>query len=45
MVIGIVKPNGGRILFRGDVVTTMPIYKRSRKAWDSFRRRSPSSSA
>jgi lipopolysaccharide export system ATP-binding protein len=31
MVIGLVKPNGGRILFRGDVVTRMPIYKRSRK--------------
>ena len=31
MVIGIVKPNGGRILFQGDPVTTMPIYKRSRK--------------
>jgi lipopolysaccharide export system ATP-binding protein len=31
MVIGIVKPNGGRILFRGDAVTRMPIYKRSRK--------------
>jgi lipopolysaccharide export system ATP-binding protein len=31
MVIGIVKPNSGRILFRGDVVTKMPIYKRSRK--------------
>jgi lipopolysaccharide export system ATP-binding protein len=31
MVIGIVKPNGGRIVFRGDVVTRMPIYKRSRK--------------
>lgn len=31
MVIGLVKPNGGRILFRGDVVTGMPIYKRSRK--------------
>jgi len=31
MVIGIVKPNGGRIMFRGDAVTRMPIYKRSRK--------------
>jgi lipopolysaccharide export system ATP-binding protein len=31
MVIGIVKPNGGRIVFRDDVVTKMPIYKRSRK--------------
>ncbi|MBI3856633.1 MAG: LPS export ABC transporter ATP-binding protein [Planctomycetes bacterium] len=31
MVIGIVKPNGGRIVFCGDVVTKMPIYKRSRK--------------
>lgn len=31
MVIGLVKPNGGKILFRGDAVTKMPIYKRSRK--------------
>jgi lipopolysaccharide export system ATP-binding protein len=31
MVIGLVKPNDGRILFRGDVVTRMPIYRRSRK--------------
>jgi lipopolysaccharide export system ATP-binding protein len=31
MVIGLVKPNAGKILFQGDAVTTMPIYKRSRK--------------
>lgn len=31
MVIGLVKPNDGKILFCGDVVTRMPIYKRSRK--------------
>ena len=31
MVIGIVRPNGGKIVFCGDVVTKMPIYKRSRK--------------
>jgi lipopolysaccharide export system ATP-binding protein len=31
MVIGIVRPNGGRIVFQGDVVTKLPIYKRSRK--------------
>ncbi|HZE98175.1 MAG TPA: LPS export ABC transporter ATP-binding protein [Planctomycetota bacterium] len=31
MVIGIVRPNGGRIVFRGDVVTRLPIYKRARK--------------
>jgi lipopolysaccharide export system ATP-binding protein len=31
MVIGLVKPNSGKILFCGDVVTRMPIYRRSRK--------------
>jgi len=31
MVIGLVQPNSGKILFRGAVVTRMPIYKRSRK--------------
>jgi lipopolysaccharide export system ATP-binding protein len=31
MVIGLVKPNGGKILFQGDAVTKMPIYLRSRK--------------
>jgi len=31
MVIGIVRPNGGRIVFLGEVVTKLPIYKRSRK--------------
>lgn len=31
MAIGIVRPNGGRIVFRGDPITTMPIYKRARK--------------
>ena len=31
MTIGIVRPNGGRIIFRGDTVTKMPIYKRARK--------------
>jgi lipopolysaccharide export system ATP-binding protein len=31
MVIGIVRPNLGSIIFRGDVVTKLPIYKRARK--------------
>jgi lipopolysaccharide export system ATP-binding protein len=31
MMIGILKPNGGRIVFRGDDVTKMPIYLRCRK--------------
>src|SRR6185295_13179054 len=31
MTIGIVKPDGGRILFCGDTVTKLPIYKRARK--------------
>lgn len=31
MAIGIVTPNGGRIVFRGDVVTKLPIFKRARK--------------
>jgi lipopolysaccharide export system ATP-binding protein len=31
MVIGLVKPSHGNIRFRGDVVTKMPIYVRSRK--------------
>ncbi|HLY74675.1 MAG TPA: LPS export ABC transporter ATP-binding protein [Planctomycetota bacterium] len=31
MVIGLVKPTGGRILFRGDAVTKMPIFRRSRQ--------------
>ncbi len=31
MAIGIVCPNGGRIVFRGDVVTRLPIFKRARK--------------
>ena len=31
MVIGIVRPNDGRIVFCGDVITNLPIYKRSRK--------------
>lgn len=31
MVIGRVKPDAGRILLRGDAVTTMPIFRRSRK--------------
>lgn len=31
MVIGLVRPNGGEIVFRGNRVTRMPIYQRSRK--------------
>lgn len=31
MVIGIVRPNDGRIVFCGDEITNLPIYKRSRK--------------
>ena len=31
MVIGLVRPNGGQIRFRGEDVTRIPIYKRARK--------------
>jgi len=31
MVIGLVRPNGGRIRFRGEDVTRLPIYKRARR--------------
>jgi lipopolysaccharide export system ATP-binding protein len=31
MVIGIVRPYGGRIMFRGADITKLPIYKRSRR--------------
>ncbi|HXG63016.1 MAG TPA: LPS export ABC transporter ATP-binding protein [Planctomycetota bacterium] len=31
MVIGLVRPNAGRILFRGENVTRLPIYKRARR--------------
>jgi len=31
MVIGLVRPNGGRIVFRGDDVSRLPIYRRARR--------------
>jgi lipopolysaccharide export system ATP-binding protein len=31
MAIGIVRPDGGRIVFGGDIVTKLPIFKRARK--------------
>ncbi len=31
MVIGLVRPNGGRIRFQGEDVTRLPIYKRARR--------------
>jgi len=30
MVVGLVRPNGGRVFFDGNDVTTMPMYKRAR---------------
>jgi lipopolysaccharide export system ATP-binding protein len=31
MIIGLVKPTAGRVTFRGDAVTKLPVYRRSRK--------------
>ncbi len=30
MIVGLVKPNGGDVLFRGKRITTMPVFKRAR---------------
>ena len=30
MIVGLVRPNSGRVLFSGNDVTTMPMYKRAR---------------
>ena len=31
MVVGLVKPDGGKVVFRGEDVTTMPVYMRARR--------------
>lgn len=31
MIVGLVKPNAGRVLFQGEDVTRMPVYKRARR--------------
>ena len=31
MVVGLVKPEGGRVVFRGEDITGLPVYKRARK--------------
>ncbi len=31
MVVGLVRPDGGRVTFRGEDVTALPVYKRARK--------------
>jgi lipopolysaccharide export system ATP-binding protein len=31
MIVGLVKPNGGRVMFRGEDITGLPVYKRARK--------------
>jgi lipopolysaccharide export system ATP-binding protein len=30
MVVGLVRPNGGKVMFRGQDITDMPVYKRAR---------------
>lgn len=31
MVVGLVRPNGGKVMFRGEDVTALPVYRRARK--------------
>ena len=31
MIVGLVKPDGGRVTFRGEDITGLPVYKRARK--------------
>lgn len=31
MVVGLVRPDGGRVVFRGEDITKMPVFKRARK--------------
>ena len=31
MVVGLVRPNGGKVMFRGEDVTALPVYMRARK--------------
>ena len=31
MIVGLVKPDGGTVVFRGDDITDLPVYKRARK--------------
>jgi len=31
MIVGLVKPDGGRVMFRGEDITGLPVYKRARK--------------
>ena len=31
MIVGLVRPDGGTVLFRGDDITDLPVYKRARK--------------
>lgn len=31
MIVGLVRPNGGQVLFRGEDVTRMPVYQRARR--------------
>jgi lipopolysaccharide export system ATP-binding protein len=30
MIVGLVRPNGGKVFFRGEDVTSMPMYRRAR---------------
>lgn len=31
MIVGLVKPNGGKVFFQGEDITDLPVYKRARK--------------
>ena len=31
MIVGLVRPNAGKVVFRGEDVTTLPVYRRARK--------------
>jgi len=33
MIAGLVRPDGGRVVFQGEDVTSLPMYKRARMGW------------
>ena len=45
MILGLTRPDSGRVALNGEDITYLPVHQRARRGWGSCRRNRPSSAS